>query len=115
MTPRIIAVTLMLFVACGTPARPQSATTVATLDQMLAPIALYPDQLLAQILISAGDPKQVTELDTWLKTNQTIKGSQLQDAALESGFDPSFVALALFPSVVAKMAEQIAWTTLLGQ
>jgi hypothetical protein len=57
----------------------------------------------------------VTELDTWLKTNQSLKGSHLQDAAVEAGFEPSFVALTLFPTVVAKMADQISWTTLVGQ
>jgi Protein of unknown function (DUF3300) len=114
MTTRVIAATLMLFVACGTPARPQTAPT-GTLDQTLAPIALYPDSLLAQMLMSATDPGKVTELDKWLKANQKLKGTQLQDAAVKAGFEPSFVALTLFPQVVAKMAQQIAWTTLLGQ
>jgi len=57
----------------------------------------------------------VAELDKWLKTNATLKGTQLQDAAVKAGFDASFVALALFPQVVTKMAEQIAWTVVLGQ
>ena len=86
-----------------------------TLDQLLAPIALYPDQLLAQMLISATEPAKITELDKWLKSNQKLKGTQLQDAAVKAGFDASFVALVVFPQVVAKMAEQIAWTTVLGQ
>jgi len=86
-----------------------------TLDQMLAPIALYPDSLLAQILMSAGDPPKVTELNKWMKSNQKLKGTQLQDEAVKAGFDASFVALVLFPQVVTTMAEQIAWTTKLGQ
>jgi hypothetical protein len=110
----IAATTLVLFVACGSPAQPQTAPT-GTLDQALAPIALYPDSLLAQMLMSATDPGKVTELDKWLKANQKVKGTQLQDAAVKAGFEPSFVALTLFPQVVAKMAEQIAWTTLLGK
>ncbi len=122
MKTRMIAGTLVLFVACS-PARDQvtaSAQTsaqlpTATLDQLLAPIALYPDALLAQILMSAQDPPKVAELDKWLKTNATLKGTPLQDAAVKAGFDASFVALALFPQVVAKMAEQIAWTVVLGQ
>ena len=115
MTKRLIAATVVALVACGTPARPQTAQPNATLDQLLAPIALYPDQLLAQILMSATDPKKVTELDAWLKANQKLKGTALQDAAVKAGFEPSFVALSLFPQVVAKMADQIALTTLLGQ
>ena len=114
-TARMIALTLMVFAACGTPARPQAAQPTGTLDQLLAPIALYPDQLLAQMLMSAADPGKLTELNTWLTANQKLKGTQLQDAAVKAGFDASFVALALFPQVVARMAEQIAWTTLLGQ
>jgi len=114
MTTRIIASTLVLCMACGTPARPQTAPTAA-LDEILGPIALYPDQLLAQMLMSATDPPKVVELDTWLKANQKVKGTALQDAAVKAGFEASFVALTLFPQVVAKMAAQIAWTTLLGQ
>ena len=114
MTTRIISATLVLFVACGTSARPQTAPT-GTLDQTLAPIALYPDALLAQMLMSATEPGKVVELDKWLKANSKLKGTQLQDAAVKAGFEPSFVALTLFPQVVAKMAEQIAWTTVLGQ
>ena len=112
MTKRMIAAAVVLFVACGSPARPQTAQPpTGTLDQLLAPIALYPDPLLAQMLMSATDPAKVTELDKWLKANQKLKGTQLQDAAVKAGFDASFVALVLFPQVVAYMAEQIAWTT----
>ncbi len=92
-----------------------SAQAVGTLDQLLAPVALYPDPLLAQILMSAGDPAKVTELDRWLKSNQSLKGSALQDAAVKAAFEPSFVALAIFPQVVAEMAANIDRTRLLGQ
>jgi len=123
MTTLLIATIIAACVACGSPQQrtalnAQTAPAqlpTATLDQLLAPIALYPDALLAQILMSAQDPPKVAELDKWLKTNATLKGTQLQDAAVKAGFDASFVAIALFPSVVAKMAEQIAWTVVLGQ
>ena len=108
-------------VACGSP-REQTALSAQTtqlptrtLDEVLAPVALYPDALLAQILMSAQDPPKVAELDTWLKANSSLKGTQLQDAAVKAGFDASFVALAVFPQVVAKMAEQLAWTVVLGE
>jgi len=75
MTRRLIAVTLVLFVACG-PTRDQSAQAAqaaplptGTLDELLAPIALYPDSLLAQMLMSATDAAKITELDTWMKAN----------------------------------------------
>ena len=120
MKTRIIAAALVLLTACSTsrnqdPAKPQSLKQMGSVDQLLAPVALYPDQLIAQILMSAQDPPKVAELDTWLKTNQKLKGSELQDAALQAGFEPSFVALTLFPTVVARMADQISWTTLVGQ
>ena len=124
MTTRLIAATVVLFVACGPPrdqiaagaqAAQASPLPTGTLDQLLAPIALYPDSLLAQMLMSATDPAKITELDKWLKANQKLKGTPLQDAAVKAGFDASFVALVLFPQVVAKMADQIAWTRVLGQ
>ena len=123
MAKSMIAAAVVLFVACGSPARNQTAQQPAvaaplptgTLDQLLAPIALYPDQLLAQILMSATNPSKVTELAKWLKSNANLKGTQLQDAAVKAGFDASFVALVLFPQVVSRMAEQIAWTRVLGQ
>ncbi|MGH9218996.1 MAG: DUF3300 domain-containing protein, partial [Vicinamibacterales bacterium] len=74
-----------------------------------------PDSLLAQMLMSATDPAKVTELDKWLKSSAKLKGTQLQDAAVKAGFDASFVALVVFPQVVSYMAEQIAWTRVLGQ
>lgn len=124
MTRRLIAATVVLFVACGpsqgqtaagAQAAPSAPLPTGTLDELLAPIALYPDSLLAQMLMSATDAAKITELDTWLKANQALKGTPLQDAAVKAGFDASFVALTLFPQVVARMADQIAWTRVLGQ
>jgi Protein of unknown function (DUF3300) len=118
---RSIFVAMLAFaVACGTTpngvgAATQSRQPPGNIDELLAPIALYPDQLLAQILLSASDPDKVTEFDRWLKANAQMKGTQLQNAAVKKGFEPSLVALALFPQVVSRMAEQIDWTTLVGQ
>jgi hypothetical protein len=93
----------------------KSAQTPDALDRLLAPVALYPDQLLAQMLLCAANPAKVGALNEWLASNQALKGSELQDAAVKSGFEPSFVALVLFPQVVGYMAEQLDWTTRLGQ
>jgi hypothetical protein len=93
----------------------QGAQTPHDIDSLVAPIALYPDQLLAQILLCAGDPPAVTKMNAWLKANQKLKGTELQDAAVLAGFEPSFVALALFPTVISSMAAKLEWTTLLGQ
>jgi Protein of unknown function (DUF3300) len=85
------------------------------LDRLLAPIALYPDQLLAQMLLCASNPGKVSALAEWLASNTTLQGSELQDAALKSGFEASFVAMVLFPDVVNAMAGDLKWTTALGQ
>ena len=125
MTTRWITAIVLVLVACGSPPAPIAASAYAsraaqsfpatgTLSELLAPIALYPDSLLAQMLMSASVPAKMTELDQWLKANPKLKGTPLQDAAVKAGFEPSFVALVLFPQVVAKMTEQIAWTTALG-
>ena len=85
------------------------------LDHLLAPIALYPDQLLAQMLLCAMEPAGITALDRFVKSHSTLKGTDLQDAALKDNFEPSFVALALFPQTVAMMASQLDSMTRLGQ
>jgi hypothetical protein len=89
--------------------------TPAYLDGLLAPIALYPDSLLAQMLMCAMEPSGVTALDQFLKSHPTLKGTDLQDAVLKDNFQPSFVALAIFPQIVEQMASQIESTTRLGQ
>jgi hypothetical protein len=84
------------------------------LEQLLAPVALYPDPLLAQVLTSATSPGQVTEMNNWLQQNKNLQGTALQEAAQQKGFDASFIALALFPDVMNQLASQIDWTTELG-
>jgi hypothetical protein len=91
-----------------------AAVTPDELDRLLAPVALYPDQLLAQMLLCAANPGKVAALNEWL-ASQTVKGTELQEAAAKSGFDQSFVALVLFPDVVNAMAGRLDWTTKLGQ
>ena len=84
------------------------------MDKLLAPVALYPDQLLSQMLIAAQNPGKIGALNEWL-ASQKLTGSELQDAAVKSGFDSSYVALVLFPQVVNYMATQTDWTSRLGQ
>src|SRR5262245_42967549 len=92
----------------------QPAPKADELDRLFAPIALYPDPLLAQMLMSAENPAKIAALNEWL-ASQKLKGTELQDAATKSGFGPSYVALVLFPDVVAKMTNQFDWTTRVGQ
>jgi uncharacterized membrane protein YgcG len=122
MRTHFIVAAALLLIACGAPQNQESAKVQTksvqppdSLDELLAPVALYPDALLAQILQCAQDPPKVTELDQWLKANSNMKGTELQDAALKAGFEPSFITMVVFPAVVTKMAAQIPWVTLLGQ
>jgi Protein of unknown function (DUF3300) len=84
------------------------------MDKLMAPVALYPDALLGQMLICATNPGKVGTLNEWLASQQA-KGSELQDAAVKAGFDASFVALVLFPDVVGWMAERADWTAQVGK
>ncbi|MEZ4599648.1 MAG: DUF3300 domain-containing protein [Syntrophotaleaceae bacterium] len=84
------------------------------LAQMLAPIALYPDALLSQVLMASTYPIEVIEADRWLRANPHLQGDALDDALIEENWDPSVKALCHFPSVLASMSEQIAETTDLG-
>jgi hypothetical protein len=95
-------------------ATPAAKPLLAPLEQLLAPVALYPDALLAQVLTSATSPGQVTEMNAWLQQNKQLQGTALQEAAQQKGFDASFIALALFPDVVSQLASQMDWTTQLG-
>ncbi len=85
------------------------------LDKLLGPIALYPDPLVLQILECAVKPDQVTKLNDWVKKNPEVKGTAAQDATTAAGFEPSFVAIVMFPQVVKMMADQPDWTRDLGK
>jgi hypothetical protein len=93
----------------------KAAPAPDALDRLFAPVALYPDQLLSQILLCAQNPGKVGALSEWLASQGSLKGSELQDAAVKSGFDTSFAALVLFPDVVNAMASRMDWTTQIGR
>jgi hypothetical protein len=81
--------------------------TPQELDQLLAPIALYPDSLLAQITTASTNPQEILDVDNWLAQNHNLSLSQLTSAAQQQGFDPAFIALVGFPQVLEMMAENI--------
>jgi hypothetical protein len=86
-----------------------------SVDDLVAPIALYPDQLLAQVLTTAANPQEVLDLGNWLLQNQNLQGDAMTNAAKQAGFSPSAQYLALFPQVVDNMCQQMDWTRQLGQ
>src|ERR1700751_5820911 len=84
------------------------------LDSLVAPIALYPDPLLAQMLAASTYPLEVVQLEQWLKRNPNLKQDALAKAVGKQPWDPSVQSLAIYPDVVTRLAENVAWTTDLG-
>ena len=85
------------------------------LDSLVAPIALYPDALVAQVLAAAANPDQVTYADDWIAQNKTLTGQALAQAVDQQSWDPSVKALTQFPSVLDNLAHNLSWTSSLGQ
>jgi len=81
---------------------------------LLAPIALYPDDLLTQILMASTYPLDIVMAARWVKANPNLKGKALEDALQQQPWDPSVKSLAVFPQVLAMMNEKIDWTQKLG-
>jgi hypothetical protein len=91
-----------------------SAYSQEELDQLLAPIALYPDQLLTQILIAATYPIDVVEAARFVAQNPQLNGEVLDQALADQNWDPSVQSLAAFPQVLAMMSDKLSWTQRLG-
>ena len=84
------------------------------LDQMLAPVALYPDELLSQILMASTYPLEIVQADRWTKQNKNLKGDALTQALEKEDWDASVKSLVNFPDVLFKMNENLDWTQKLG-
>ncbi len=89
--------------------------TPEQLQELVAPIALYPDSLVAQILAASIYPDQIVEADRWLQDHGNLKGAALAQAVDPQSWDPSVKALTAFPSVLANMDKNLSWTSSLGQ
>ena len=85
------------------------------LQSLVAPIALYPDSLVAQILNGATFPDQVAVANYWLSQNKNLTGSALLQAVNGQSWDPSVKALTEFPSVLNNMAQNLSWTSQFGR
>jgi hypothetical protein len=84
------------------------------LDALVAPIALYPDPLLAQTLAASTYPLEIVQLQQWLEKNPNLKDKELADAVAKQDWDPTIQAMAGLPDVVKRLADDIQWTTDLG-
>jgi hypothetical protein len=110
---------LMIAVPPWAVAQEQEAETAATfkqeeLDQMLAPIALYPDSLLAQVFMASTYPLEVVQADRWVQQNEGLEGDALAETLEKQEWDPSVKSLVQFPDVLAMMGEKLDWTQKLG-
>jgi hypothetical protein len=122
------ALTLLLIVNCGTVVQavgqepaPAASTeqpaplSAKDLQQLVAPIALYPDALVAQVLGAATFPDQVAAASLWLAQNKSLTGENLMKAVNDQPWDPSVKALTQFPSVMDDLAKNLSWTSSLGE
>ena len=90
------------------PAKPEQ------LQQLVAPVALYPDSLLSQILMASTYPLEVVEAARWTKGHAVVQGKALEDAMQEQSWDASVKSLTAFPQVLAMMNDKLHWTIQLG-
>lgn len=99
----------------GAPAAPSyTPQTPEQLQQLVAPIALYPDSLVAQVLAASTFPAQIVEADRWVQDHSDLKGDALAQAVDQQSWDPSVKALTAFPTVLANMDKNLSWTSSLG-
>ena len=85
------------------------------LQQLVAPIALYPDALVAQVLAASTYPTQIVEADRWMQSHSQLKGEELAKEADKQDWDPSVKAVAQFPSVLENLDKNLSWTSALGE
>jgi len=112
----LLLASVPLLVAQPAPPSPTPAQALMPdqLDNLIAPIALYPDALLSQVLVAATYPLEVVEAAQWLQQNPNLRGQQLVDAARQQNWDASIQALVVFPDVVNLLNSNVRWTTDLG-
>jgi len=93
---------------------PAQLLSAQQLDDLVAPIALYPDPLLSEVLAASTYPMEVAEAEQWLQDHRQWKPSKLMDQAKKQNWDPSVQGLVAFPKVLARMTQDMGWTTPLG-
>ena len=128
MTHRVLSMSLcaiLLVQGVAAQTSPQASSTAAVpavaplstdqLNSLVAPIALYPDALVAQVLAASCYADEVAFADDWLQQNSNLQGSALTQAVDQQSWDPSVKALTQFPSVLHNLAKNLSWTSNLGQ
>jgi hypothetical protein len=98
----------------GPQGQPQQPLSAGQLDSLVAPIALFPDPILSQVLVASTYPLEVVEAGRWLKQNSNLSGKALADAAATQPWDASVQALVLIPDALSRLDQNINWTSDLG-
>src|SRR5690606_12981568 len=118
LTRFLLALCLLITPAIGVAETKTYSTTPtfnrAELDQMLAPIALYPDTVLSHVLIAATYPLEVVQADRWTRANTRYTGQSAVNAVEDQDWDPSVKALVAFPEILRRMSDDLDWTQRLG-
>jgi Protein of unknown function (DUF3300) len=122
----VVAVALSTLSYAQTSPPPPASTTAAPaapagktfsqeqLEQLVAPIALHPDSLLAQMLMASTYPLDIVLADRWVKANPKVKDKALEEAMTKQPWDPSVKSLTAVPQALAMMSEKLEWTQQLG-
>lgn len=105
---------VMAQTSSSAPATGQHQLSAAELDALIAPIALYPDNLLSQVLMASTFPLEVVHAERWLQANKKLTGDQLEDAVAKQDWDDSIKSLVATPSVLEMMSTKLDWTQKLG-
>src|SRR5271169_3832932 len=92
----------------------QANLSASQIDELVSPIALYPDALVAQILAGSTYPDQIVSANSWLQANSKLNDAQRNEQVNAQSWDPSVKALTQFPSVLSNMAQNLSWTSALG-
>ncbi len=100
--------------AAGAAEKPAPKIPPEQLDSLVAPIALYADPLLAQVLVASTYPLEIIQLQQWLTKNKNLKDKALADAVAKQPWDPAIQSMAAFPDAVKRLSDDISWTTDLG-
>ena len=93
---------------------PKQLLSAEQLNTLVAPVALYPDALLSQVLVASTYPLEIVVVGQWLQRNSNLQGPKLVDAVRQQNWDPSIQALVVFPEVIKHLNADIRWTTDLG-
>ena len=115
MTRTLVAFSLGLALCVAGPATAADTKfSQAQIEEMIAPIALYPDDVLSQMLTASTYPLEIVEAERWRAKNPSLQGEDLDKALAQFDWDPSVKSLTAFPDVLERMSSNLEWTKDLG-